>query len=206
MYFTGSRTGMVATTLFLIVYFFIEFRGVTRFFLVSTMFIGSLFLMQSDALLEKVYDTTFELSKSEENAKYEDKEITQSNISSGRTDIYQYYLDEVSFSNFLQGNGIAYFNTIKKFDIRLHNDFLEFFFSFGLIGFCCFIYFIIYKLFISTIISKQGVEKQFLIGLLVFFIGLSLFTSIMDYQNIIYFYFTLIIAMKTNEYLTQKEI
>lgn len=198
VYYFGSRTAMIAITLFLIFLLIIEFKGIIRFFLLNLGLILFIYILYNDTLQENIENSTTQLFLSETNAKYENMDITEKSFTSGRNEIYQYYFDNLSLNNFIQGNGIAYFNSKSNFNFRLHNDVLEFFFSFGIVGFFFFLYFIYYKLLIKTILNAYKIERLFLIGLFLFFTGLSLFTSIMDYQNIIYLYLIIAISIKLN--------
>ena len=92
---------------------------------------------------------------------------------SGRADIYKVLLENLfsrSLSSFLFGDG--YYAVVNLVGGTAHNDFLEIFFDFGLIGFCA--YLNIYRILIKNYIQMKKIQylhaNQFLVSIICFFV------------------------------------
>lgn len=80
---------------------------------------------------------------SERSLKRENEELTLDSFSSGRTDVWNVYSDNISFEQILFGFGGVY----EKAGVSLHNDFMEMFFYYGILMFIVYVAFF-YKIYV----------------------------------------------------------
>lgn len=196
-YFFGSRTVLIGITLFMLYIILLKFRGVFGYVVLFFVLVFSVIYLNFNSQLQSdVGSGVTKMLLSERDAQNETNEITQSSFTSGRDNIFYFYWDNLTPLKVFTGTGFEYLNEDTDFGFRLHNDILEFFFSFGVFGFLIFLYFVYGKLLLRTIFINYGDERIYFIGFMLFFVALSVLSSIMDYQNIIYLYLVLIINYK----------
>lgn len=110
-------------------------------------------------------------------------------FTSGRDLILDYYVKNWEFKDIFLGNGMPYLSLGSNFVFRLHNDFFEFFFSFGIVALIIMITGVYKMLFWRTIkMQNKPQEKSFLMAVMFYFIIVSFTNSILDYQSTLYIY------------------
>lgn len=95
---------------------------------------------------------------------------------SGRLDIYEYYLNSILDSSILHiffGRGWEGTLRVGKMDLTAHNDFLEVFINFGLVGFIFYLSFIIslIRLCVKMIKNNHEYAPAMAVSLAIFFIN-----------------------------------
>lgn len=111
----------------------------------------------------------------------------------GRDLILNYYIRDWKYEDLLIGNGMQYLNPGSNFVFRLHNDFFEFFFSYGIVALIFMVISIYRLLFWKTVkmYSNNLQTRSFLIAVMFYFIIVSATNSVLDYQSTLYLYMCL---------------
>lgn len=137
-----------------------------------------------------------QFTSSEQDIVKENQNVTLETFSSGRTIIIDYYMTTFEGINLFFGTGMQYLESFTEFQFRLHNDFLEFFFSFGLFGLSMMIFAIWYSVIFKLYNAVAKDEKGFMIGFISYFFVVSFTNGILDYQSTLYLFVMLAFIYK----------
>ena len=181
--FTSVRSVMVGTIAMLSIY---SFLTIYRKYKLLSIFIYLAIISVIVIFIDP--DVIKTLFLSERDAVLQSKTITANSLSSGRIIIFDFYKNNFQFIYLFFGNGMPYLEASFPMQLRLHNDFLEFFFSFGILGILSMLFAIHKNIFYSTIINSQYHHKIMLFSIWIYFTIVSLSTGIMDYQSTLYLY------------------
>lgn len=183
VFFVGVRSVMLGTILFLIVFLsYTVKRNYLKFLFVLIFFTLGLISFQPD--INKL--TPLILSAQDANRGMENMTVTS--MSSGRDIILDYYIRELDMEKFFVGSGFQYLEKDSNFGFGLHNDTLEFFFSFGLFGLFALMISVYYLIFYDAYKKTNGINRRFIVALIFLFLGISNFAFFISNQIIVYMF------------------
>jgi len=197
LFFMGARSVLLGVLMFSLVFFIlsIAIKKIRTFFLVVLTALILLVFLNFDQVIKYIYSSDYVLPRAfidRGTLVYHRAGDNITDFTSGRNEILEYYINHWELKQIFVGNGMQYLNPDSSFVFRLHNDFFEFFFSFGLLGLFAMLVGIYYKLFYRTInMQEDKRSRNFLIALLIYFITISFTNSILDYQSTLFVYLTI---------------
>lgn len=193
IFFIGVRSVMMGAILFLAVLSIpIIKRNFLKFILLLAISISSLIVIQPN------FSKLTPLFLSAQDATRGTDKADLSSISSGRDIILNYYIEHLDSERIFIGSGLQYLEKNATFIFGLHNDTLEFFFSFGLFGFFSFLFAIYYNIFYNAYKNTKGFDKYFIVGIIMLFLSISSFAFFL-YNQIIIYLFILVYIIKNNK-------
>ncbi|UFH59216.1 O-antigen ligase family protein [Sulfurovum mangrovi] len=180
---TGVRSVMLGGILFLMVFLLHFWKKHFLWLVISVLVMGiSLIIIQPD--ITKLLP----LILSERDANLGTQNMNITTMSSGRDIIISYYIDHLDYERLFVGSGMQYLESDASFTFGLHNDILEFFFSFGIFGLGAFLIGFYYWILYDAYKKTSGINRVFIkaIGLLI--ISISSFAFFFSNQVIIYMF------------------
>ncbi|CUV66432.1 conserved membrane hypothetical protein [Sulfurovum sp. enrichment culture clone C5] len=188
IFFVGVRSVILATLLFLIILSTLMVKSYLKAIL------AFFFIFLSLAIVQPDFKKLTPLILSAQDANRGEDKMTFTSMSSGRDIILDYYMKELDPEKIFVGSGMQFLETNSDFKLGLHNDTLEFFFSFGIFGLFALIFGLYYSIFYDAYKKTHGINRLFIVALIFLFFGISNFAFFIYNQLIIYFYILIFIV------------
>lgn len=118
------------------------------------------------------------------------EELTLDSFSSGRTSVWEIYLEGATVEEFLFGYGGVY----EKAGVSLHNDFLEMFFYYGILAFLGYLFFV-YKVYLRASLKSSN---YVFFSLFAFILIQMLFNPFASTMSTLYFLLIFVWLNKTH--------
>jgi len=199
----GARSVLFGSLILLIIFLFIDYTKLSSKFItyISTfLIIVSVILIYSN--FDEIYsqnETVRSIIGSErDNVSDENTDYSINSFSSGRYDIINTYIDDFRPYKIFFGEG----GLNLTVNIGNHNEFLDYFFMYGIFGLIAYLWFYVYKILFKLFLDKSIRNRKLnalIYGYVLFAILQSLTNPFTPTLSTIYFFIIIIIHLKITE-------
>lgn len=199
----GARSVLFGSLIILIIFLFIDFTRLSLKFItyISTflIFVSIIFIYSNFDEIYSQNETIRSIIGSErDNTISENLDYDINSFSSGRIDIINVYINEFKPYKLFFGEG----GINLTINLGNHNEFLDYFFMYGIFSFIAYLWFYVFKILFKLILFTSIKDRKLnviIYGYVLFAILQSLTNPFTPTLSTIYFFVIFIIHLKINE-------
>lgn len=199
----GARSVLFGSLIILIIFFLNDFTRLSSKFIT---YISTFLIIVSAIIIYSDFDTIYTqnetirsiIGSERDNVSGENTDYSINSFSSGRYEIINIYIDDFKPYKFFFGEG----GLNLTINIGNHNEFLDYFFMYGIFALIAYLWFYIYKILFNLFLDKSIKNRKInalIYGYVLFALLQSLTNPFTPTLSTIYFFLIIIIHLKITE-------